>query len=214
MPHVTYKDSGTGVLDVSTGRLPILITGTNAFVEVHRASMVRVLAVSSETRSTTLPDVPTFRESGIDVSSATTTGTFGPPRAAPELVRRVHDAVTPMLSIPAVRDTIARQTMTVWPARPQQLPASPAGERRRFERLVKASRPSPGPGERSSCRLNEAPERPRGVAAPGQRPLKPPRASASRGAKHRSPNARSTSVSPPAVRSSRSSRCVQPRGSR
>jgi tripartite-type tricarboxylate transporter receptor subunit TctC len=139
MTHVPYKESGTGTIDLSGGRLPMMITGLNAFVELHRAGKVRILAVSGEARSPLVPEVPTFKESGVNLSSSTTTGVFGPPRMSPELVRRLHDAIVPMLSKPAVQEKIEGQSMVVWQATPQQLAANLAQERQRFEALVKAS---------------------------------------------------------------------------
>jgi len=145
MTHVPYKDSGTGVIDVSTGRLPLMITGVNAFVELHKAGKLRVLAVSGAQRTAQLPEVPTLKEAGIDVASSTTTGVFGPPKMGPELARRLHDAIVPMLDRPEVRERIAAQTMTVWPATGAQLAASLADERRHFAALVKASGYVPEP---------------------------------------------------------------------
>lgn len=145
LTHVPYKDSGTGVLDVSTGRLPMMITGVNAFVELHRAGKLRVLAVSGERRTPQLPEVPTLRESGIDVASATHTGVFGPARMPPEQARRLHDAIVPMLSRPEVRERIMGQTMAIWNATDVQLAAALAQERQRFAALVKASGYVPEP---------------------------------------------------------------------
>lgn len=139
MTHVAYKESGAGTIDLSTGRLPIMISGLNAFVEMHRAGKVRIVAVSGDARSPLVPEVPTLREAGVDLSSATSTGVFGPARMAPELVARLHGAIAPMLSRPAVLEKLAGQSMTPWPATPQQLAASLAEERQRFEALVRTS---------------------------------------------------------------------------
>jgi tripartite-type tricarboxylate transporter receptor subunit TctC len=86
-----------------------------------------------------VPEVPTLKEAGVNVSSTTSTAVFGPRGMSPEMVKRLHDAVTPMLSNPAVVEKLAAQSMTPWPATPQQLAASLAEERKRFEALVKAS---------------------------------------------------------------------------
>jgi tripartite-type tricarboxylate transporter receptor subunit TctC len=139
MTHVPYKDSGVGVIDLVAGRLPIMITGVNGFVEMHRAGRLKILAVSGEQRSPQVPDVPTLKEAGVNLSSSTATGVFGPARMAPELVRRLQDAITPILDNPAIRDKLADQGMVPWRATPQQLATALAKERRHFEQLVKAS---------------------------------------------------------------------------
>lgn len=139
MTHVAYKDSGVGIIDLAGARLPIMITGLSPLVEMHKAGKIRILAVSGDTRSPLVPEVPTLREAGVNVSSTTSTGIFGPRGMPAEMVKRYHDAIVPMLANPAIQDKLAAQGMTVWPATPQQLAASLAEERKRFEVLVKSS---------------------------------------------------------------------------
>lgn len=139
MTHVPYKDSGVGIIDLAAGRLPVMITGLSPLVEMHKAGRIRILAVSGDTRSPLVPEVPTLKEAGVNVSSTTSTGIFGPRGMPQELVRRYHDAIVPMLANAAIREKLAGQGMTPWPATPQQLAASLAEERKRFEVLVKAS---------------------------------------------------------------------------
>ena len=138
MQHVPYKDSGVGILDLSASRLPIMITGLSPLVEMHKAGKIRILAVSGDTRSPLVPDVPTLREAGVNVSSSTSTGLFGPPRMAPELVARLHAALQPMFTSAVIKDKLAQLGMTPWPMNPQQLAAALVDERKRFEGLVKA----------------------------------------------------------------------------
>jgi len=139
MTHVPYKDSGVGIVDLAAGRLPMLITGLQPLIEMHKAGRIKLLAVSGDVRSPLVPEVPTLKEAGVNVVSSTYTGVFGPAKMPPELVKRLHDAITPMLSNPAMKEKLAQQAMTPWPADGQQLAALLADERKRFEILVKAS---------------------------------------------------------------------------
>jgi tripartite-type tricarboxylate transporter receptor subunit TctC len=139
MTHIPYKDSGVGIIDVMSGRLPILITGLSPLVEMHKAGKLRIIAVSGDQRSPLVPDVPTLKEAGVNVSSTTSTGVFGPPRMAPELVSRFYNALQPMFANPGVKERLAQQGMTLWQAKPQQLASALQEERKRFEVLVKAS---------------------------------------------------------------------------
>jgi tripartite-type tricarboxylate transporter receptor subunit TctC len=135
---VPYKESGAGVLDLAEGRVPAMITGANSFAEFHRAGRVRLLATSGDRRLATLPEVPTLKESGINLSSSTTTGLFGPAKLPPEIVRRVHEAMAPLHASAAFRDKLAAMSMAAWPATPQQMATSITDERKRFEQLVQA----------------------------------------------------------------------------
>lgn len=139
MTHVPYKDSGVGIVDLAAGRLPMMITGLQPMIELHKAGKIKLLAVSGDTRSPLVPEVPTLREAGVNVVSSTYTGLFGPAKMPPDVVRRLHDAVMPLLTNPAMKEKLAQQAMTPWPASGQQLAALLADERKRFEQLVKAS---------------------------------------------------------------------------
>ena len=48
---VPYKDSAVGIGDVITGRLPLLITGTGAMGEMHKAGKLRIVATSGHERT-------------------------------------------------------------------------------------------------------------------------------------------------------------------
>lgn len=139
MSHVPYKDSGVGIVDLASARLPILITGLSPLVELHKAGKIRILAVSGEQRSPLVPEVPTIKEAGVNVSSSTSTGLFGPAKMAPELVTRLHAALQPMFANPAITEKLEKQGMTPWQVNGQQLAGSLIEERKRFEGLVKAS---------------------------------------------------------------------------
>ena len=139
MAHVPYKDSGVGLIDVASGRLPMMITGLSPQVELHKAGKIRILAVSGETRSPLVPDVPTLKQAGVDVSSTTSTGLFGPAHMPPELVARLAEAVRPIFTNRATLEQLAQQGMTPWPVPARQLAASLVEDRKRFAALVKAS---------------------------------------------------------------------------
>ena len=139
MTHVSYKDSGVGIVDLAAGRLPMLITGLQPMIEMHKAGKIRLLAVSGDVRSPLVPDVPTLKEAGVDVVSSTYTGVFGPARLPADLTRRLHDAIAPMLSNPQMKEKLAQLAMTPWPATGAEVSALLIEERKRFDHLVKAS---------------------------------------------------------------------------
>ncbi|MDB5828558.1 MAG: hypothetical protein JWQ73_2778 [Variovorax sp.] len=139
MTPVHYKDSGVGIIDLASGRLPIMITGTSPLVEMHRSGKIRLLAVSGERRSPLAPEVPTLKEAGVNVVIQNSAGLYGPPKMPRELAERIHAAVMPMLAKPDMLEKLAGQGMAPSPMTGPQLAASLAVERRRFEMLVKAS---------------------------------------------------------------------------
>ncbi|MDB5829753.1 MAG: Tripartite tricarboxylate transporter family receptor [Variovorax sp.] len=139
LTHVPYRDSGASVVDLASGRLPILITGVSQLVEMHRAGRIRILAVSGARRSTLLPEVPTLQESGIEVSNTTTSAVYGPAGMAPALVRQLNAASVAAVQGPAARDRLLKYLFEPAPSSPQELAALMADEDRQFARLVKLS---------------------------------------------------------------------------
>jgi tripartite-type tricarboxylate transporter receptor subunit TctC len=136
---VHYKDSGVGVIDLVSGRLPMLITGTSPLVEMHKAGRLRIVSVSGEQRSPLVPDVPTLREAGLDVTIQNSAALYGPAKLPPELTERIRAAVLPMLDRPEVRQKMALQGMVPFPMNGAQLAAWLAGESKRYEMLARAS---------------------------------------------------------------------------
>jgi tripartite-type tricarboxylate transporter receptor subunit TctC len=139
LTHVPYKQSTVGLLDVSTGRLPIMMTGLSGMIELHKANKLRVIASSGNTRSPLLPDVPTMSEAGVNVNTTSTVGIFGPAGMAPEIVRPLTAAIMAIASTPDYRDKLAMFGVAPKPSTPQQLMAVLQGEHKQFAGLVKAS---------------------------------------------------------------------------
>ena len=65
MVHVPYKGSAAYINDLISGQVPAAIDAIADLTELHRAGRVTILASSGATRSTALPDVPTFKELGV-----------------------------------------------------------------------------------------------------------------------------------------------------
>ena len=139
LQHVPYKDSGQLQIDLATGRLPIVITGQSNLIEMHRQGRIRMVAVSGAERTALLPEVPTLKESGVAISSATTVGIFGPAGLPAELVQRLNAAITGATQAVDARDRLSRIAFAPTQSSPEALAAEIVAEHRRFATLVKAS---------------------------------------------------------------------------
>jgi tripartite-type tricarboxylate transporter receptor subunit TctC len=139
MNMVPYKDSVVGIGDVITGRLPMLITGTGAMTEMHKAGRLRLVATTGTARTPLVSDVPTFQEAGVDVSVVNSVGLYGPAKLPGDIVARLAAAVDSMLASADQRSRLMAMGMTPAPRTGQQLAASLAADRRHFEQLVKKS---------------------------------------------------------------------------
>jgi tripartite-type tricarboxylate transporter receptor subunit TctC len=139
LTHVPYKESPVGILDVASGRLPMMMTGLSGMIELHKAGKIRVIASSGSQRSPLLPDVPTLTEAGVKVNTTSTVGIFGPANMPPEIVRPLTAAILAIASTPEYREKLAPFNVFPKPTPPQELSAILQDEYRQFATLVKAS---------------------------------------------------------------------------
>ena len=78
MVHVPYKGSALTMVDLMAGNLSLGVSPLPDAVEHHRNGRVRVLATTGSQRNPVLPDVPTLKESGIDLVVDGWYGIYGP----------------------------------------------------------------------------------------------------------------------------------------
>jgi len=133
MEHINYKGQGPATADVLAGRVPIL-SATFTTMPLVKAGKLRAIAVSTEKRLPTSPDVPTFVEQGIPglvgggwVGLASTGGTPKPivdklanalriGLAKPDVAAKVHKAVgtEPEYLAPAEFTAYATRDFEYW----------------------------------------------------------------------------------------------------
>jgi tripartite-type tricarboxylate transporter receptor subunit TctC len=139
MPMVPYKGGAVALTDLVGGHLPLLIDGLSDMLEMNRSGKIHVLAVAGDVRSPLLPEVPTLKERGIDITSVITVGVFGPAGMPADVVRDLNAAITKAVQSPDVIEKFARNGLIPAPAQPQELAATLAAESKRLGVLVKAS---------------------------------------------------------------------------
>lgn len=85
--HVPYRGVAPGLQDLMGGQVASTINPLPTMLEYHRSGRIRILAVSSPARLPSLPDVPTFTESGYpSVELVEWYGLFAPAKL-PQAVR-------------------------------------------------------------------------------------------------------------------------------
>jgi tripartite-type tricarboxylate transporter receptor subunit TctC len=139
LTHVPYKETGVGLVDITSGRLPIMMTGLSGMIPLHKSGRLRVIASSGNSRSSLLPDVPTLSESGIKVNTTSTVGIFGPAGMSPEIVQPLTKAIMSIASTQEYREKLSIYGVAPKPGSPAELTEILMDEYRQFAALVKAS---------------------------------------------------------------------------
>lgn len=139
MTHVAYRGGAPAAQDLIGGQVPLMVDTAVETIEHHRAGKVRILAVTGAQRSKALPDVPTLKESGIDVTADAFFGLYGPPGMPPDLVQRIDRAVADALRAPEIQERIYNLGLVPAHAGPAELAAIQAAHLKRWEAPIKAS---------------------------------------------------------------------------
>ncbi|MBV8838252.1 MAG: tripartite tricarboxylate transporter substrate binding protein [Alphaproteobacteria bacterium] len=119
MQHVPYGGGGPAVAAVLRGEVHVLLAGALAVGPQILAGGVRPLAIAAESRSAALPDIPTFRELGVDYLSGTWFGLLAPARTPPHVISKLNAAVLEALRSEPVRARISEQGADVVGGSPQ-----------------------------------------------------------------------------------------------
>jgi len=139
LTHVAYRGGAPAAQDLIGGQVPLMIDTASETLEHHKSGKVRILAVTGEQRSKTLPDVPTLKESGISVSADAYFGLYGPAGMAPETVARIDRAVAEALRDPVIQEKIYGFGLVPSHSGAAELTATQIAHLRRWEAPIKAS---------------------------------------------------------------------------
>lgn len=139
MTHVPYRGGAPAAQDLIGGQVPLMVDTASETIEHHRAGKVRILAVTGDQRNRALPDVPTLKEAGLNVTADAFFGLYGPPGMSPALVARIDKAVADAMRAPDVQEKIYALGLVPTHAGPVELAAIQAAHLKRWEMPIKNS---------------------------------------------------------------------------
>jgi putative tricarboxylic transport membrane protein len=98
--YVPYDAGGKAMAGLLSGDTQVLSTGFGEALGLANQDLVRILAVTSDERLSQAPDVPTVKESGIDVTFANWRGFFGAPGLPEAKAQAYRDVLKKMYDTP------------------------------------------------------------------------------------------------------------------
>jgi len=104
MTHVPYKGAAPALIDVVGGHVPIGLVAPTTAVQHVKAGRLRALAVTSEKRSGSMPDVPTIAEQGAPgFDIVQWYALWLPARTPKDIVDKLHDEIVRIIQTPDFR---------------------------------------------------------------------------------------------------------------
>jgi len=142
MVHVPYKGGPEALTSVVSGTTCCIFNQVQTVLPQWKAGRVRLLGVTTRTRVSAVPDVPTIAEAGAEVGlrgyeSYTWFGLFGPKGLDADIVNRINAAVKFALEQPAVRDRLVQLGNTPRWESPEQFRATVKSDRAKWAAVVK-----------------------------------------------------------------------------
>ena len=105
--HVPYKGGQPALVDVISGQIAYMFINTLEVLPHAKAGRLKVLAVASNKRSSVLPEIATFAESGAPKLVAETWwGLLAPAGTPKENIARLHSEITKGLATPELKERI------------------------------------------------------------------------------------------------------------
>ncbi len=137
--HVPYRGAGPAMTDVIADVVPMMSDSLPSSAGHLRAGAVRGMAIASAARHPAFPELPSFREQGVDLVANSWFGLSAPAGLPPAITGRLSREVAAVLADAALQHRFAELGGTVGALSPPAYAEFIAGEVARWAPVVQAS---------------------------------------------------------------------------
>ncbi|MGF6525631.1 tripartite tricarboxylate transporter substrate binding protein BugE [Variovorax sp. PvP013] len=135
--HIPYRGAGPALNDTVAGQVPIIFDNLPSALPFIKAGRLVPIVVSAPQRVAALPNVPTFKEVGLEpVNRMAYYGILGPKDLPREIVDKISEATRKALADPAVRARIEATDSVVVANTPEQFAAQIKAEYAVYKQVV------------------------------------------------------------------------------
>ena len=137
--HVPYGSSPQAMTAVIRGDVQMAVMPAISVLPHAQSGAVKMLAVTTAKRSALLKDVPTLKESGVDVEADAWNGLVAPAGTPPAILAKIHREVAEALHSPELKDKFATQIMEPVGNTPEQFKAQIDSDLARWKAVIEAA---------------------------------------------------------------------------
>jgi tripartite-type tricarboxylate transporter receptor subunit TctC len=119
--HIPYKGGAEALTDLLGGRIDFYFCPISTALPLIHDGRLTALAISTPTRASDLPDVPTTLEAGYPDSDYTVWyGVFMPAKTPRDIVQKFYAVASRVLQSPAMQQKLKQLAVDPFPMRPEQ----------------------------------------------------------------------------------------------
>jgi len=107
MTHILYKGGTPAMLDVMSGHLAMTFATLGQVQPQLKGGKLKALGISSDKRYASMPEIPTFKEQGIDVVTTEWFGLLAPAGTPPAIIAKLNGEVKQIMANPELGDRLA-----------------------------------------------------------------------------------------------------------
>jgi tripartite-type tricarboxylate transporter receptor subunit TctC len=143
LAHVPYRGAAPALVDLMGGQVQVMFAVISSSIEYVRAGKLRALAVTTATRSSVLPDVPTVAEFVPGYEASFWTGVGAPKNTPAEIVDKLNMEINAALVDPKMKARFADLGATALPGSAADFGNLIVEETEKFSKVVKFSQAKP-----------------------------------------------------------------------
>ncbi|HTN48735.1 MAG TPA: tripartite tricarboxylate transporter substrate binding protein BugE [Burkholderiaceae bacterium] len=139
--HIPYRGAGPALNDVVAGHVPMVFDNLPSALPFIKDGRLIAIVVAAPERLAVLPQIPTFKEVGLEpVNRMAYYGIYGPKGLPKAVVDKVHDSVKKTLDDPTVKRRIEDTGSLIIGNTPEQFAAQIAAELEVYKKVVVAQK--------------------------------------------------------------------------
>ena len=135
--HIPYRGAGPALNDTVAGQVPMIFDNLPSALPFIKDGRLIAIVVAAPQRLAVLPNIPTFKEVGLEpVNRMAYYGIYGPKGLSKEVVDKVSGAVKKTLEDPAVKKRIEETGSLIVANSPSEFAAQIAAEFEVYKKVV------------------------------------------------------------------------------